>query len=267
MFKQRLMTALCLIPLVFILIGYGSFSVFAGAVLALLVWCAVEWLQLVPLHSRLAQAVLLGSIIAGGVCIHWVYTYWFYIGMGVWAGIIVALLTYPATIRWWGSRAIVCLFALTVLPLFAQSLLMVFMHAQGRALLVYLLLLVWAADTGAYIAGKQWGRHTLIPRVSPGKTWEGLLGGLVLSLFVAVLGSLYFRPGSLLIWLGMAALVMLISLAGDLFISMLKRRVQIKDTGNRLPGHGGILDRLDSLIAATPIFYWGIVLLTVDRIP
>ena len=129
---------------------------------------------------------------------------------------------------------------------------------DGHAWVLYLLTLVWAADIGAYFAGKYWGRHKLIPRVSPGKTVEGAVGGFVLSMLVTLAGFAYFHPQSIGIWFLIAALTTLISMLGDLFISMLKRRSQLKDTGHILPGHGGVLDRLDSLIAAAPMIYCGL---------
>jgi len=131
-------------------------------------------------------------------------------------------------------------------------------RSHGSDLIVYLLCLVWAADIGAYLAGKCWGRHKLIPRVSPGKTVEGMMGGFLLTMLVAFVAYWYFRPVYSFLWFVIAAGIMLISLLGDLFISMLKRRRNLKDTGQIFPGHGGVLDRLDSLIAALPLFYLGL---------
>ena len=136
------------------------------------------------------------------------------------------------------------------------TLVAIYQQAQGKQLVVYLLFLVWAADTGAYLAGKRWGRHKLIPAVSPGKTIEGTLGGMLLALLVAYLGTYYFNPHSAVIWYAIAGGIALISIVGDLFISMLKRRSKLKDTGSIFPGHGGVLDRIDSLIAAMPLFYY-----------
>jgi phosphatidate cytidylyltransferase len=117
-----------------------------------------------------------------------------------------------------------------------------------------LVLLIWAADTGAYAAGRLWGRRKLFPRHSPGKTWEGWLGGTTLTLGVAVALHRWVpgAPLSLAQWLGAAVLVAIFGVWGDLAESMLKRSLGVKDSGRLLPGHGGVLDRFDSLLLATP---------------
>lgn len=128
-----------------------------------------------------------------------------------------------------------------------------------------LVLLIWAADTGAYAAGRMWGRRKLFPRHSPGKTWEGWLGGAVLALATGWgLARWAPAPLSLTQWLGAAALVAVFGVWGDLAESMLKRSLGVKDSGSLLPGHGGVLDRFDSLLLATPfvvawVKLWGLV--------
>jgi phosphatidate cytidylyltransferase len=112
--------------------------------------------------------------------------------------------------------------------------------------------LIWASDTGAYAAGKTFGKNKLFPRISPGKTWEGWVGGVLLSLGVAWLLSVYFTDLALWHWLGVAVLVSVFGVLGDLVESMLKRSLDVKDSGTLIPGHGGILDRFDSLILVVP---------------
>ncbi|MFC6996723.1 phosphatidate cytidylyltransferase [Rufibacter roseus] len=112
--------------------------------------------------------------------------------------------------------------------------------------------LIWSSDSGAYAAGKSFGKHKLFPRISPGKTWEGWAGGLVLAVVVAWGLSFFFQDLSLELWLGMAVLIGIFGVLGDLVESMLKRSLGVKDSGTLIPGHGGILDRFDSLIMVIP---------------
>lgn len=136
-------------------------------------------------------------------------------------------------------------------------------QATGEWLIMLLLFIIWAADIGAYFAGRSWGRHKLAPSISPGKTREGLLGGLVLALLVAQL--LVFFSGMIAppLWalLTIALVTTLVSAAGDLFVSIHKRTSGVKDSGQIFPGHGGVLDRFDSLLAGAPFFALGILLL------
>ena len=131
------------------------------------------------------------------------------------------------------------------------------MAATGPQLVLFLLLLVWAADIGAFFAGRSFGRLKLAPRVSPAKTWEGVLGGLAAAALVAAAGARLFdlpRVAFLSLCLGVA----LISVVGDLTESMFKRHAGLKDSGSVFPGHGGVLDRIDSVTAAAPLFLLGL---------
>ena len=128
---------------------------------------------------------------------------------------------------------------------------------DGQAWLLVLLAITFATDTGAYACGRLFGRHRLAPRVSPNKTVEGAIGGLILGAAAAIgvpmlLGVATRMPGPLLV----ATLVPLAAMTGDLVESALKRRLGVKDMSNLLPGHGGLLDRLDSLLLAGPCLYW-----------
>ena len=123
--------------------------------------------------------------------------------------------------------------------------------------------MIWSADTGAYFVGQRWGRNKLASQVSPGKTREGLYGGLSLGLVAAVLCSLLL-PLTLykfILFLLVCLITIAMSVVGDLTESLIKRNSGVKDSGGLLPGHGGALDRIDSLTAAAPVFFSGILLL------
>ncbi len=146
-----------------------------------------------------------------------------------------------------------------ILLLISATLAIYSLWADSPWWLMYMFALVWVADSGAYFTGKAFGKHKLIPDVSPNKTIEGLVGGLALtSLVIAAVA--YYRHLAGLHLVGFVLLSMLVVLAsvlGDLFESLLKRQANIKDSGSLLPGHGGVLDRIDSMLAAAPIFALG----------
>lgn len=125
-------------------------------------------------------------------------------------------------------------------------------------------ILVWCADSGAYFVGRKFGKTKMAPNVSPNKTMQGLYGGLTVGMGVALFISMYwlkYTGSVLLVFMLLSAMTIMASVLGDLFESMLKRRAGIKDSGTVLPGHGGVLDRIDSLLSATPIFALGYLLL------
>ena len=134
--------------------------------------------------------------------------------------------------------------------------------ADGPYMLLFVMVLIWAADSGAYFAGRKLGKHKLAPMVSPGKTIEGVVGGLLAAGIFSLLGALYFNLHVLgvLGFVLLCLIVVLFSIIGDLFESLFKRRVGVKDSGQLLPGHGGVLDRIDSLTAAAPIFALGLTM-------
>ncbi len=263
MFKQRFITAIILVPLVLLAIYYANIWILRAVVLLLTLACAWEWTQLIPINrlvSRIFFTVLLLVVVELGG--YW-FDAWLLCGLVAWVGILLAVLMFPASQRFWGHRIVVGGACLLLLPVFANSIAAIYEHAQGKSLIVYLLFLVWATDIGAYLAGKRFGGHKLIPRVSPGKTVEGALGGFLMAMVIAIIGNFYFNPRDMVIWYALAVAVILISMLGDLSISMLKRRSKLKDTGRIFPGHGGVLDRLDSLIAAAPLFYYGLPFLAI----
>ena len=169
---------------------------------------------------------------------------------------------------WWLVALIWMLFYPTVIPqpvAWACGLLVLvptwvaldFLYAQHPEMLLFVLLIVWVADMGAYFVGKGFGRVKLAPAISPGKTWEGVLGGLCAVLVLAGAGSRYFEIENAVLVPFCLAIAML-SVVGDLTVSMFKRTAGVKDSGSLFPGHGGVLDRIDSVTAAAPLYALGL---------
>lgn len=136
------------------------------------------------------------------------------------------------------------------------------MGAQGAEWVLFVLLLVWAADIGAYFVGRRFGRRRLAPRVSPGKTWAGLVGGFAASVPVAIAGCFGFHLGTGM-FVGLCLVAVGFSVVGDLTESLLKRFAGLKDSGTLFPGHGGVMDRIDSLTGAAPVLLLGLTLMGV----
>ncbi|QHM76600.1 Phosphatidate cytidylyltransferase [Mixta theicola] len=235
---------------------------------------AWEWGQLAGFTSRLQRiwlAVLCGLLLALMLFTLPPYQHAvqqpqigasLWAALGWWIAALLLVLFYPASAGFWrGSRALRLVFGvLTIVPFFFGMVALRQYHYEldrfaGAWWLLYVMLLVWGADSGAYMFGRLFGKHKLAPKVSPGKTWEGFFGGLLTSAVIAWLFGLWaplsVAPGTLLICSLIAALA---SVLGDLTESMFKREAGIKDSGQLIPGHGGILDRIDSLTAAVPVF-------------
>ncbi|AWN17042.1 phosphatidate cytidylyltransferase [Salinisphaera sp. LB1] len=178
-----------------------------------------------------------------------------------WVGAIGLVIRFPA--RWHatlGRRPVALVVGLIVLAAPVVAVAYIDQADQGPLLVLLLCLMIWGADTGAYVAGRTLGRHKLVPRVSPGKTIEGAAGGLATAMILGALGALVLGLDG---WrtLGVALLgawIATISIVGDLTISMFKRSAGVKDSGRLFPGHGGVLDRLDSMLAAAPWFVIGL---------
>ncbi len=185
---------------------------------------------------------------------------------GLWWSIsLLWLRSYPGSAVIWGTVAMRSLMGLLVLVPAWLACVYLLSYAEGALLVFAMAAIVAAADIGAYFAGKSLGRHKLAPRVSPAKTWEGFWGGM---LAVAVLAALvyHFVPAVQFGRIGLGGVLAvalstaLASVVGDLTESMVKRESGVKDSGSLLPGHGGFLDRLDSISAAAPVFALGLIL-------
>ncbi|WP_312933786.1 phosphatidate cytidylyltransferase [Pseudomonas sp.] len=259
MLKQRIMTALIMLPVAlcgFFLLEGAAFALFIGLVVTVGAW---EWARLAGLVAqplRLAYA----AVVAGALMMLYLMqdlAPWV-LGASViwWALATWLVLTYPRSSELWASAACRLLIGLLVLLPAWQGLLLLKHWPMGNGLILVVMVLVWAADIGAYFSGRAFGKRKLAPQVSPGKSWEGVYGGLAVSLLITLAVALYrdWSIASLLLGLLGAAVVVMASVIGDLTESMFKRREGIKDSSNLLPGHGGVLDRIDSLTAAIPVF-------------
>ncbi|WP_438283370.1 phosphatidate cytidylyltransferase [Pseudomonas alabamensis] len=259
MLKQRIITALILLPIAlggFFLLQGGDFALFIGLVVSLGAW---EWARLAGLEAqplRLAYA----AVIAGALMVLHLMpdlAPWVLGASVIWWGLATWLvLTYPRSSELWASAACRLLIGVLVLLPAWQGLILLKHWSMGNWLILSVMVLVWAADIGAYFSGRAFGKRKLAPQVSPGKSWEGVYGGLAVSLAIVVVVGLYrdWSLGQVLIGVLGGALVVMASVIGDLTESMFKRRSGIKDSSNLLPGHGGVLDRIDSLTAAIPLF-------------
>jgi phosphatidate cytidylyltransferase len=144
--------------------------------------------------------------------------------------------------------------ALVLVPLY---LALGILYNTAPELLLFALLIVWVADTGAYFAGKTMGRVKLAPDISPGKTWEGVIGGLIAVVLLTLLRTTWAET-DLAIFIPFCLAVACLSIVGDLTVSMFKRSAGVKDSGSLFPGHGGVLDRIDSVAAAAPLCALGL---------
>ncbi len=274
MLKSRLITAFILIPVVIAALFLLPLPGFALITLAVCMLAAWEWGQFAGFVSRSQRiwlAVLCGLLLA--VMLFTLPSYQhavrlpqvsgvLWAALGWWFIALALVIFYPQSANFWRYSTIWRLIfgILTIVPFFWGMMALRQYHYEadhfaGAWWLLYIMFLVWGADSGAYAFGRLFGKHKLAPKVSPGKTWEGFLGGLftsaVISWLFGVWAPLPVTVGVLLMCSTVAALA---SVLGDLTESMFKREAGIKDSGNLIPGHGGILDRIDSLTAAVPVF-------------
>ena len=171
---------------------------------------------------------------------------------------------YPASGALWGNMTMRSLMGLLILAPAWLAAVYLLSFPRGGMLMVAMILIVVTADIGAYFSGKAFGKHKLAPQVSPAKTWEGFWGGVLACLLLSLAGWYLLPVQKQHIGLISVVTVVLItgvaSVVGDLSVSMVKRQSGIKDSGNILPGHGGVLDRLDSICAAAPVFALGLLM-------
>lgn len=256
MLKQRIITAVLLLPLVLaaiLLAPLAVFDIVVGAVLALM---ALEYgaLCAFPRWQRLVFAILVTGLFAAAVA-PWQFAATLYMST-----VLAATLLWLMAPLWLATRI--------ALPGTVKALPgIVMLVGAGSALhglkqidldgrwVLLVFVIVWAADVGGYAIGRMFGRHKLAPGISPGKTWEGFAGGLAFVLLIGFAASFWLiEREQRSWWMLLLALTAMISVVGDLVESLLKRQAGVKDSGSLLPGHGGVLDRLDSLLAVAPVF-------------
>lgn len=272
MLKQRIVTGLVLGALVV----WGVFALpgnaFASVLLVVILLAAWEWGGLLAFSTpvRVVYCVIIGAAVAllwqviGNEIVLWAALcaaalFWLY--MVIW------LLRYAKNARLRDSAGnakhlIAAGFIVLLMPWIA---LVALRNATeyGSSYVLFFFALIWAADSGAYFAGRRWGRHKLAATISPGKTIEGAAGAILIAVVTAVIGCLVLGVGSWPWFILLCLLTVIFSIVGDLSESMLKRQHGAKDSGSLLPGHGGILDRIDSLTAAAPLFLLGLKMLPV----
>lgn len=265
MLRTRILTALVLVPLVLAAVFLLSPRAWGGVATVVIALAASEWARLArfsPGGSRaFTAAVVLSALVLllvpqGDFARGWPSG----VVLPV-CGIASVFWVFVAPLwlrRQWHARAAGAAVAgwIVLVPAWMA---IVQLQARSAATLLAAMAIVWIADTAAYFTGRSLGRHKLAPTISPGKTWEGVAGGLAgVAVYAAVLAliadwALAPTPLAAVAWVAAAVGVAAVSVLGDLFESLMKRQAGVKDSGSLLPGHGGILDRIDALVAAMPL--------------
>ncbi|MBU3005640.1 phosphatidate cytidylyltransferase [Paraglaciecola arctica] len=278
MLKQRIITALILAPLALFAILYlplFSFEIMIALVMGLGAW---EWSSMSGMTRTFTKSAYAALVVV--ICmilsfllptdliwyqgqLNSLYTYILSVAAIWWVVSLAMIIAYPSyTSVWYTSKILRGIFGfLTLIPTWVavvslRTSLYDVDPYYGASLIFYVLGIVWAADIGAFFVGVKFGKHKLRPEVSPGKTLEGLMGGVFASSAIIAFAALHYQVDPSRIWLHVlvGALTVGVSALGDLNESMFKRCAGIKDSGTLLPGHGGIMDRIDSLTAAFPVF-------------
>lgn len=270
--RQRIVTALVLVSLLLPLLFFASPDIFALVMVPVFLCAFHEWSRLAGLQS---QALRLAYVAVALVALSLLFLLMqapsadgqpaldvlarlellFAAASLFWVLAAYWVLNYPVSAKFWkSSPALLAIGWLVLLPAWV-SLFYLKQVAPGGSLVFLAILVIAIADIGAYFAGRRWGKRKLAISVSPGKSWEGFWGGLCLNLLFALLLALYLGLSfpHLLLLVAVIAVVSIASVVGDLTESMIKREAGVKDSGTLLPGHGGVLDRIDGWTAAMPV--------------
>jgi len=262
MLKQRIITALFLLPIVvgsILLLPVDFFAVIWAVIMSI---AGYEWLKLSGIKNKLV--LFLGLIVLNAL---FAASIWFNPFFGVpfeqiilivWLLVMVSFTGDPvARLQKCSSASYSVIGSVTgLLIIFPTWIAMVLLHEHNPWMVLHVFGIVWVADTGAYFSGKLFGKHKLAPAISPGKSWEGVWGGLAAIVVYSIIVSLWWQNDEQQQWLFVLICVLaaIASVAGDLLESIFKRAHGVKDSGTLLPGHGGVMDRLDSIMAAAPVF-------------
>jgi len=260
--RVRLVTAFFLFTLVGYFLYFASVEAWKIFVVASSFIAAWEWAGFAKLTGHLKKAVYSSIVMAAS----WVATYWFPEGLLFILTLFVAVMMLFFVVQYQRSKGVgvyhspllTLVLGFIALLIFFQALVQFRLDFSANVLLLSFLV-VWMLDTGAYLVGRRFGKVKLAIYVSPGKTWEGAYGGVVVAFVIAWGGLNWLSPDLSIPYFLMAILMALIagySILGDLFESLLKRQAGLKDSGNIFPGHGGMLDRVDSMIIAAPMYYF-----------
>lgn len=264
MLKYRILTALILIPLVFWLVLGISQEIFVGVAVLVALIAAWEWAAFFG-WTTWSQRLGYAGIILATLALSLLLPHWVVIAIGVtWWMVILFLILWielKKSIPNFSKTSIALMGIISIVP-FWQCI--VLLHLEPRWLLL-LLLLVWIADIGAYFGGRFFGRSKLAPTISPNKTWAGVYSAFI-AISIFIIGGVFLIFNSvdpLLNALTLGMFTLFAAVVGDLFESVMKRQCGLKDSGQLLPGHGGFLDRIDSLIAAAPLFLCTLITLKI----
>lgn len=258
MLKARIITAVIALAILMVILFAVPSLVAEIAIAVVTLAGAWEWSSLLRITAVARRAAYVGLV---AVLLAVAYSFlgtlgndFLIAGLAWWIGAMVWVMVYPTPVpkplAWIGGL-------LVLVPMFVA---LIALYRAGPEKLLFVLTVVWAADIGAFFAGKLLGRVKLAHSISPGKTWEGVIGGLVAVAALSVAGSTWF-DNSLMQLLPFCLAVASISIVGDLTVSIFKRNAGIKDSGTLFPGHGGVLDRVDSIAAASPTFALGVAFL------
>ncbi len=272
MTRTRLLAALVMAPIAIaavLLLPTPWMAALSAAAFLVGLW---EWLRLTDIEDPIARGVLLVVNLLLMVVLVWasrsesggslvLFQIMTVIGVGWWCLAALWLRHYDFASDHATHARVFKLAAgtLSVIPAWCALALIHAGQPHGNRWLLLALCIVWAADSGAYFAGRRFGRNKLSPRISPNKTIEGLIGGVVAGMLLALVAAPFAGASAKqLPYIAIVAIwTILFSVVGDLFESLLKRHVGVKDSGHLIPGHGGVLDRIDSVLAALPVFALG----------